>query len=67
MTGGALSITDTAKYLGVSRRTVERLSQECGAREPELVPVRIGGRRVFRVVDLDRFLERHLTTTRRSA
>lgn len=60
MTGvGALGVTDAARYLGVSRRTMYRLSAECGTRSP-LRPVHIGGRRVFRVVDLDRYLEANL-------
>jgi hypothetical protein len=36
-----------------------RLTAECGTRTG-LRPVHIGGRRVFRVVDLDRYLEANL-------
>jgi excisionase family DNA binding protein len=56
----ALSVEDAATYLGISRNTVYRLSAECGTRVPELRPVHIGGRRLFRRIDLDAFLEAHL-------
>lgn len=68
MTPGALSVVDAAKYLGISRSSMYRLTAECGARD-DLRPVHIGGRRVFRVKDLDAYLERHLVPApdRRSA
>lgn len=56
---GALSVNEAAEYIGVSRRQMYRLSAECGV--GDLPVVRIGGRRVFRVVDLDAYLARHLT------
>lgn len=55
----ALSVADAAKYLGISRSSMYRLTAECGTRV-NLRPVHIGGRRVFRIVDLDRYLEANL-------
>jgi excisionase family DNA binding protein len=56
----ALSVADAATYLGISRSAMYRLTAECGTRKPELRPVHIGGRRVFRIKDLDAYLEAHL-------
>lgn len=59
ITPAALGVADAAKYLGISRTSMYRLTAECGTRSP-LRPVHIGGRRVFRVVDLDAFLAANL-------
>ncbi len=53
-----LSVADTAVYLGVSRTTVYKLSAACGAGTGELPVVHIGRKRLFRVADLDRLIER---------
>lgn len=62
---GALGVNDAAAYLGVSRRTLYRLSAECGTGALPVVHLR--GRRVFRVVDLDRFLAQQLAGAGRRA
>lgn len=68
MTPGALGVTDAAAYLGISRRSLYRLSAECGTGPDALPVVHLGGRRVFRVRDLDAYLERHIVRGgRRSA
>lgn len=55
---GALGVDDAAKYLGVSRRTLYRISAECGTTGLPVVHIR--GRRVFRTRDLDAYLDRHV-------
>lgn len=60
MTPAALGIEDAAKYLGVSRRTLYRISAECGTGPDALKVVHIRGRRVFRTRDLDAYLDRHV-------
>ena len=65
MTPAALSVADAARYIGISRSSMYRLTAECGTRTG-LRPVHIGGRRVFRVKDLDAYLEANLAG-RRSA
>ena len=50
-----LAKTDAAKYIGISERGLERLVERGKLRK-----VKINRRAVFRVVDLDRFLARHL-------
>lgn len=62
----ALSVADSATYLGISRKTMYRISAERGTGGGP-VPVEIRGRRVFRVKDLDAYLERQQATSRRSA
>ena len=65
---GALGVDDAAKYLGISRRSLYRLAAECGTGPGALPVVHLGGRRVFRVRDLDAFLERNVVRGgRRSA
>jgi predicted DNA-binding transcriptional regulator AlpA len=58
----ALSVTDAAAYLGVSRKTMYRISAERGTGGGPC-PVEIRGRRVFRVKDLDAYLDRQQTTS----
>jgi excisionase family DNA binding protein len=53
-----LSVKDTAIYLGVSRSTVYKLSAQCGTGPAALPVVYIGRKRLFRVADLDRLIER---------
>jgi len=55
-----LSVADTAIFLGVSRTTVYKLSAACGTGPAALPVVHIGGKRLFRVTDLDRFIERSI-------
>lgn len=62
----ALSVAEAARYIGISRSAMYRLTAECGTRV-DLRPVHIGGRRVFRVADLDRYLEAHLVPPARTA
>lgn len=65
---GALGVEDAARYLGVSRRTMYRLSAECGTGPAQLPVVHIGGRRLFRLRDLDAFLAQQVVRGgRRSA
>lgn len=65
---GALGVMDAAAYLGVSRRTLYRISAECGTGPSALPVTHIRGRRVFRVRDLDAYLARQVVTGgRRSA
>lgn len=58
VTPALLSVADTATYLGVSRTTVYKLSAACGTGPGALPVVHIGGKRLFRITDLDRFIER---------
>ncbi len=51
----ALTVEEAADYLRLSRATIYRL-----IREKKLRPVRAGGRTLFRRLELDDFLERHL-------
>lgn len=60
ITPGALSVLDAAAYLGVSRRTLYRISAECGTGPSALPVAHIRGRRVFRVRDLDAYLARQV-------
>ena len=60
MTPAALGVDDAAKYLGVSRRTLYRISAECGNGPDALPVVHVRGRRVFRTRDLDAYLDRHV-------
>jgi excisionase family DNA binding protein len=52
-----LTIAETAAMLSISRRTLYRLMNS-----GELLPVRVAGRRRFRPVDIDSFLERNRET-----
>ena len=52
VTPAALSVTSAAHYLGISRRTLERLMAERQLPVVQVSP----GRRVLRVVDLDEYL-----------
>ena len=54
---GALSVEEAAIYIGVSRATMYRLSAACGT--SGLPVVHLGRRRVFRVAELDKYLERN--------
>ncbi len=56
----ALSVPQAAQYLGISRSQMYRLSAECGAGSSGLPVVHIGGRRLFRRTDLDRYLSAHV-------
>jgi predicted DNA-binding transcriptional regulator AlpA len=65
---GALGVNDAAKFLGISRRSMYRLTAECGTGPSQIPVVHIGGRRVFRVRDLQAFLDRNVVAGgRRSA
>lgn len=57
---GALNVKDAARYLGISVRSLYRLTAECGTGPDALSVVHINGRRVFRIRDLDAFLDRHV-------
>jgi len=56
-----LSVADTATFLGVSRTTVYKLSAACGTGPGALPVVHIGGKRLFRITDLDRLIDRSVT------
>jgi len=58
VTPALLSVADTATYLGVSRTTVYKLSAACGTGPAALPVVHIGGKRLFRLTDLERLIER---------
>ena len=61
-----LNVADAAKYLGVSARTMYRLSAQNGTGYQELPVVHVAaGRRVFLVADLDAYLERQRSTVAR--
>ncbi|HOK32540.1 MAG TPA: helix-turn-helix domain-containing protein [Limnochordia bacterium] len=57
MTPAALPTREAARYLGLSPITMRRL-----AKRGELPHVRVGKALLFRVVDLDAFLEARTTT-----
>lgn len=59
----ALGVDDAAAYLGISRRTMYRLSAECGNGPSAIPVVHVSpGRRVFRIRDLDAYLARQTVT-----
>ena len=60
-----LNVKDAAAYLGVSARTMYRLSAQCGTGPQDLPVVHVRGRRVFAVADLDAYLERQRSTATR--
>jgi excisionase family DNA binding protein len=49
-----LTVEDAARYLNISRRTLERLIAR-----GDLQPLRAGARRRFRVEDIDAYAEGH--------
>jgi excisionase family DNA binding protein len=51
---GLLSVSDLARFLGISRPTVYRM-----VRRRELVPYRVGERLRFRCEDVHAYLERN--------
>jgi excisionase family DNA binding protein len=57
----ALTVKQAAAYLGVSTRTLYRITAECGTGKDELPVVHIRGRRLFLRRDLDTYLARHTT------
>lgn len=54
----ALSVTEAAAYIGVSRATLYRITAECGTSPTGLRPLRVRGRRLFLRKDLDAYLLR---------
>ena len=50
-----LNVTEASTYIGVSQRTLRSWISE-----RKIKVARIGGRVVLRLVDVDRFIERHL-------
>ena len=50
-----LNVTEASTYIGVSQRTLRSWISE-----REIKVARLGGRVVLRLVDVDRFIERHL-------
>jgi excisionase family DNA binding protein len=60
----ALTVDQAAAYIGVSRRTMYRLSAECGTGKSELPVVHVRGRRVFLRRHLDAYLERQVVQPR---
>lgn len=72
----ALTVAQAAAYLGVSRRTLYRITAECGTGKDDLPFIAIRGRRLFLRRDLDTYLAAHqvqpirrlhAASTRRSA
>jgi excisionase family DNA binding protein len=57
----ALTVSQAATYLGISRRTLYRISAERGVGKSRLPVCCIEGRRLFRVCDLDAYLAKHTT------
>jgi excisionase family DNA binding protein len=50
-----LSVAEASKYIGISERTLRSWIAE-----RKIKVARLGGRVVLRLVDVDRFIERHL-------
>ena len=50
-----LNVTEASTYIGVSQRTLRSWISE-----RKIKVARIGGRVVLRLVDVDRFIEKHL-------
>jgi excisionase family DNA binding protein len=50
-----LNVTEASTYIGVSQRTLRSWISE-----RKIKVARLGGRVVLRLVDVDRFIERHL-------
>ena len=50
-----LNVTEASTYIGVSQRTLRSYISE-----RKIKVARLGGRVVLRLVDVDRFIERHL-------
>jgi excisionase family DNA binding protein len=63
----ALSVTDAAAYMGVSRATLYRIAAECGTGSSGLQVVRVRGRRLFLRRDLDAYLARQRVPARNTA
>lgn len=55
----ALTVDQAATYLGVSRRTLYRITAECGTGKDDLPVIHVRGRRLFLRRDLDAYLEAH--------
>lgn len=55
----ALTVDQAATYLGVSRRTLYRITAECGTGKDNLPIIRLRGRRLFLRRDLDAYLQAH--------
>lgn len=61
------SVPDAARYLGVSRATLYRITAERGTGKSSLMPTVIRGRRVFTRKQLDAYLDACTVKPRRTA
>jgi excisionase family DNA binding protein len=59
VTPAAYTVKQAATYLGVSTRTLYRITAECGAGAAEIPVIHVRGRRLFLKADLDAYLARH--------